>query len=296
MRHMRFIHPDFQLRALDDGGFTILWKKKPVGKTLPLTQLTPPRGPDCFIIGSGPSVVDLDLSRLGRYPCFGVNGSILKSIGNGVSYTYLFVTDRKFVLDRFELVRRILDSASDCLFSFSSLGVICEQAPELLADTRLFVLDEVNARYGIPRLELDEFNKQAAANRDFILHPQIKPAQGRVGFSLDIRQGVFTGQTVIYSAVQTACWLGYRRIFILGMDLGGTGHDIRFYESGIQAAPSRLDKDYEPFIRPAFEVAAKFLDKSGVKIYNLSPHSRLPESIIPKLSLSEALRMVNTKE
>lgn len=294
MRHMRSIHPDFQLQKREDGGFQILWKKKLVGHTRPLAELTPSRGQSCFIVGTGPSISGLDLSRLKNHPCFGVNGSILKSSEIGSPFIYYVITDRNFFLDRFDLVRRVVRSDSDCLFSFRGLGAICEQAPEVLSGTRLFLLDEVNAHYGQSRMEPNEFEALAAQNSDFELHARVESTQGRVGFSRDIRQGVFTGQTVVFSALQTACWLGYKRIFIVGMDLGGTGHNVRFYESGKQAASMRLDNDYESFILPAFEVARNLMGATDVEIYNLSPHSRLPDSVIPKLSLTEALRMAET--
>jgi KDO transferase-3 len=103
---------------------------------------------------------------------------------------------------------------------------------------------------------------------------------------------VFTGQTIAFSALQVAVWLGYTRIFILGMDLGGTGDGARFYESGEKAAPMRLGRDYESYIQPAFEVAGKLRSALGIQIYNLSPDSRLPAAIIPKLSFTDALEMI----
>jgi Kdo-III transferase WaaZ len=114
-----------------------------------------------------------------------------------------------------------------------------------------------------------------------------------VGFSKRIERGVFTGQTVVFAAVQVAYWLGFQRVFILGMDLGGTGTLARFYESGSAVASSRLDKDFKPYIIPAFELARRLFEAEGREIYNVSPNSRLPTTIIPKLSFDEALVLSN---
>jgi KDO transferase-3 len=291
MRHMRLIHPDLCLREAGNGAREVLWKTKLIGTTLPLTQLTQARESDCFIVGTGPSLADVDFARLKGRTCFGVNGSILKSTESGVPFTYHIIMDLRFFQNRFELVRQALLSGAECLLSFRGLSVVCERAPELLATAKVFLLDEVNAHYGQPKLTPDAFDRQAEADRDMVLHPHVRRSQGRVGFCLDIRKGVFTGQTIVYGALQVACWLGYRRIFILGMDLGGTGGNARFYEFGKLAAPMRLDRDFEPFILPAFEVARDVLGAAGVQVYNLSPHSLLPDSVIPKRSLVEVLAM-----
>jgi hypothetical protein len=51
----------------------------------------------------------------------------------------------------------------------------------------------------------------------------------------------------------------------------------------------RLDLDYDRYIVPSFEVARDALTQQGVAIYNLSEHSRLPDSVIPKLSFADAV-------
>lgn len=289
MRHMRAAHPDFALRAGGDDAYEILWRHRVVGRTHSLATLRQPRAPDCFIMGTGPSVNECDLSRLRGLDCIGVNGSILKSDEYGLSFRSHVIADRNFFLDRFELVKRVLASGAECLFSFRGLSVICERDSALLASATIFLLDEVAARYGQPKMAPDEFDRHAEADPDLLLHPHRRPSKGWVGFSRDIRKGVFTGQTIVFSALQVAVWLGYRRIFIIGMDLGGTGFNQRFYESGAQAASMRLDRDYDRYIVPAFEVARDALAQQGVAVYNLSEHSRLPDSVIPKLSFADAV-------
>jgi len=291
MRHMRTAHPDFALEAAGDGGFHVLWKRRPVGRTQPLEGLTRAAMADCFIVGTGPSVAELDFPRLRGRVCFGVNGSILKSAECQVPFAYHLIQDRQFFLERFELVQLALGAGPECLLSFRGLSVICEREPALLADAKVFLLDEISAHYGRPKLSPEAFDLWAEGDPDLCLHPQARPSEGRVGYSRDIRKGVFTGQTIVYSAIQVACWLGYRRIFVLGMDLGGSGQSSRFYELGAQAAPMRLDRDYEPYILPAFQVAREVLPGLGVALYNVSPNSRMPDAVVPKCSFAEALEM-----
>ena len=289
LRHMRTAHPDFALLPQDNGGWRVLWQGKTVGHTLPLKALATPSHDHCFIVGTGPSINAVDFQRLRGHDCIGVNGSILKSVEAGVPFRSVAILDRQFFIDRFPLVRQTLLSGTECLFSFRGLSAVCERAPELLADARVFLLDEINGRYGVAKPSPQAFDDNAAVDPELRLHPSLRPSEGRVGYSLNPDKGVFTGQTIVYSALQVATRLGYRRIFMLGLDLGGTGSGIRFYESGAKAAPMRLDRDYEPYILPAFETAATVCKSIGVVVYNLSSDSRLPARIIPKLTLEQAL-------
>lgn len=290
-RHMRNAHPDFRLCGSDGRPDSILWRGAEVGRVLPLERLAKATGPDCFIVGTGPSVNDIDFAALRGRACIGVNGSILKSRQFDVPFRSHVISDRRFFNDRFELVRQVLASGSECLFSFRGLSVICEREPTLLRDARVFLLEEITARYARPKPLPAAFDAAAERDPDLVLHPTRRPSEGRIGFSRDIRKGVFTGQTIVYSALQVALWLGYTRVFILGMDLGGTGRDRRFYEAGAQAAPMRLERDFDAYIQPAFEVVSRLRQDLGVEIYNLSAASRLPADVIPKLPLEDALAM-----
>ena len=79
--------------------------------------------------------------------------------------------------------------------------------------------------------------------------------------------------------------LGFSRVFVVGMDLDSSKG--RFYEQGDAAVPSRLDGDYEDYILPCFELMAQRVVNPGFRVYKLSLESRLPSSVLPKLSLSQ---------
>ena len=61
----------------------------------------------------------------------------------------------------------------------------------------------------------------------------------------------------------------------------------RFYEQGGEAVRSRLDGDYEDYILPCFQLMAERVVNPSFRVYNLSPNSRLPSSVIPKLELDQ---------
>jgi KDO transferase-3 len=287
---MRKLHPDFRLRAWNGkDGYDIFWKGRKVGATKPFHALTRPHSSSCFIVASGRSIAHIDLSALSRKVCFSVNGSIVKFEEHGLRYTYYVVTDKNFARDRFDLVRRGILSGADCLFGFRVLNEIAEREPSLLRADNLFLLQDINARYDEDRLSPSDFDRWVETQPDLVLHDTRRLARGRVGFSKRIERGVFSGQTVVFSALQVAYAQGYRLMFILGMDLGGDGTLARFYESTDKALISRLDRDFEPYIVPSFDLARRVCETEDRQIFNLSLNSRLPETILPKLGFDDAL-------
>jgi Kdo-III transferase WaaZ len=291
--HMKTLHPDFRLEEIGDGpgSCAIVWKRKTIGRTRPLGALTPPRSAECFIVASGPSLADIEFARLRGRVCFGVNGSIVKWVETGVPFSYHAITDRTFVRNRFDLVRQAIRSGADCLFTFRVLSHIAEREPALLGHDRLFLLTEMNAVYGVPQLVPAAFDAWAVQQDGVHLHPTARLTEGRVGFSERLERGVFTGQTVVFVALQVCHALGFQRVFILGMDLGAGGTYARFYERGDAATRTHLYRDFEPYILPSFELARHVTAPSGFEIYNLAPRSRLPADVIPKLSFEAALAM-----
>ena len=291
---MNRLHPDFRIQQSgnsNDPHYDIYWKDKQVGHTAPLTSLQKPTSSQCFIIATGPSLAQTDVSKLAGHTCFGVNGAIDLADSSGLTFQYHLVSDGSFVKDRFPLVRRMIESGAECLFSFAALGMICELDPGLLAAGNLYLLAEMNYRYQVPRLTPEAFRVWAMQQENIILHPDPRYNSGRVGFSRDINQGVFTAQTVVFEALQVACYLKFSQAFILGMDLNASPGQARFYEQDDNIIKSRIDRDYAPYILPAFEVARDMAASHDIEIYNLSMGSRLPDTVIPKISLQDALDM-----
>ena len=97
-----------------------------------------------------------------------------------------------------------------------------------------------------------------------------------------IRPEGFGGGTVAYSALQPLVWLGFRTLYLHGLDLRGASVSPRFYESADARLPSALDRQFDSHIRPAFRDASRLLGARGLRIHNLSPGSALDESVFPK--------------
>jgi len=108
---------------------------------------------------------------------------------------------------------------------------------------------------------------------------------GGEGFSFDLQQGVYSGSTIAYFALQLAVYMGFRQIFYLGLDLRNRGDQTHFFGSDFHS----LNHDHTEFpkMRRSLALAARLLEPRGIEIYNCSPDSTL--ECFPKVSYQWAL-------
>jgi hypothetical protein len=104
-------------------------------------------------------------------------------------------------------------------------------------------------------------------------------------FSANLSLGFFPADTVVYICLQLLCGWDFRDILIFGMDL--TGARRSYFES--DPAPSWLAQRYKGSIEPSLELAVAAARARGISIWNCSPASMLPDSILPKLAPEQAL-------
>lgn len=288
---MAWTHPAFCLRR--DSQYTdshdVVWRNKLVGRIRPSSAIRNRSQGDCFIVCTGPSINDIDLARLADRTVFGVNGAIVNLQQHGCSPKYYTITDIDFFRHRFPLIEQVMSSGASCFFSPEGISVVCERRPELMCHQELYLSEVANHRYLQPRLSAAMFDQIALQDDDMLLHSSIRGKTDCVGFSCDLAKGLFCGRTIAFRAVQIAYHLGFRRIFILGMDLGASGGRVRSYDEKGRERPSLLAQDYDESILPSFEIVRDLCANSEFEVYNLSPDSRLPDSVIPKLSFDEAM-------
>ena len=241
-----------------------------------------PAGDVAHLILSGPSVADIGYSELDLPAVMGVNGSIaLRRSHPHLRFAYYAMLDAGFVSRRRDLVADVL--AQDLLL-FVTPEVLRGIAQLFSPDDircRIAVFEEVHQRAYLPRAQPEQLARTLRDDPDLVLfdaHAPIHP----LGFSLDPARGLFGGGTVAYSALQLLVWLGFRTLYLHGLDLRGASVSPRFYESADARLPSALDRQFDSHIRPAFRDASRLLGARGLRIYNLSPGSALDESVFPK--------------
>lgn len=283
-RHMAELHPQLAL-DLDSNPQRVLWQGNEVATLAPIHHDTNASNDWAFIVGSGPSLKDIDISAIAQHKSVGVNGSVMKFIEHNIAPDYYVIADANFIRERWTIVQQMLALKPHCFFTPSVISAICAIDANQLSDVNFSVFNNHFKNYNQPVTEYTDIIQLAANDSDIITH------DGKVGFSLNPNKGVFTAHTVVYHALQIAYGLGYRRIGILGMDLSENtaSTPTRFYETGRHATPSHVSRDYADRILPSFMVVKYLCERNLLSVYNLSPNSRLPAEVIPKTELSMLL-------
>lgn len=222
------------------------------------------------IIASGPSINDIDYGRLSLSGVMGVNGAIALLDRHAVRFDYYCFNDTGFVRARPELVRRVVEQELLLFTTPLCLWHVLQRMPPEALRCRLFLVENPQRRALLPARTMAQVRRE---------HPEHELAifdlDRALGFSRDIRKGVFDVGTVAYTALQIMAWLGYAEIVLHGVDLRNAAAAGRFYESPADRLPTTLDQYLPGHILPSFNRAASLLRESGVRIVNLSPDGAL---------------------
>ncbi|WP_163835516.1 6-hydroxymethylpterin diphosphokinase MptE-like protein [Spartinivicinus ruber] len=291
-KHMSYIHPSFHLsRVLSDGSRQILWNDKLAYKLRPLTNLKAKHSGACFLLATGPSINNVDLSKISNTPIIAVNGAVKILNQYNIKPQYYMINDVSFFRDRFDYVEEVIDLNTTCFFSAPGLSEICNKNINLLAKADVFLMEKVNHQYGRARLTRRQLNKKIITDPDCFANPNfIDKKQQNIAFSKNIEKGFFEGRTIVYFALQAAYYLGFSEVYILGMDLGpNTEGKIRAYDEEDNPCPSGLVSHFDNHIKPAFETVNGLSKVEEFSVYNLSENSLLPSSIIPKVSFEKVI-------
>jgi len=281
-RHNETLWPFVKVRRDADGrlaGCELRGVRGPA--TTPLEQLARAIAGDAHLILSGPSVAQIDYARCRLGAVMGVNGSIaLRRQRPSLRFDYYAMLDAGFVKRRRDLVAEVL--AQDLTlfvtpevyrwiaFLFDGRAVRC----------RVALFEEVHQRALRPRARPEALEAELAEDPGLVLFDARHPVHAH-GFSLDPPRGLFGGGTVAYTSLQLLAWLGAKTVYLHGLDLTAAAGP-RFYESAASQLPTALDRQFSGHIEPAFRQAGRLLRARGIKVYNLSPASRLGGDVFEK--------------
>lgn len=240
-----------------------------------------------FILASGPSAADFPLDEFADIPVIAMNGSILKCESDLVKPRYYLCDDPSFIEARPMLAAKGVELAertamtADCYQQLALLAPMCLEAKSLYLMSRL---NRYNRRAIIPDKRFAWSIRKDPHLHSYFSLLHAKP--NRVGFSTNMAKGYFGSRTIPLAGLQLACHLGFSRVYLLGVDLNPSAG--RFYEQGDSALPSALDRDYEDYILPSFRLMSERIVAPGrFEVFNLSDNSRLPASIVPRMSIAE---------
>ena len=287
-KHQYNCHPGFDLRR-GQNSCKVIWKKSEIAEIPYASSIQGQFSDSCFIVASGPSLAEIDLTKIASYDSISLNCAIKKFNEFHIKPTHCIIVDHRVFERQWQCVKDTILSGANCFFSYEGLSRICEQDPALLRTGKIYLIESISRQFNIARHDKAAFLAMYRDDADVFLDKNLLEYCRSIGFCGNLKKGVFSGKTVATWAVQLAYGLGYKQQFIIGMDLGGTGKS-HFYADGKNPAPDFM-KDYEPHIRGCFELAKQASQARGFSIYNLSKHSTLPHEIIPKISLDEALSL-----
>lgn len=200
----------------------------------------------CFIVGNGSSLSVADLNALSHHGiiCFGMNGIPMIFKNTKWRPDYYVCEDGK-AMDLFEDL--ILESQLDCVF-------VSDTNKEFLRKAGRF--DQINVFH------------MAIEN-----YTPCMPS-----FSDNMETVLFCGYTVTYVCIQIAVYMGFREIYLLGMDFDyadGDTVEVRHFDEKYHKNQEKINPCRKSENLLAYEAARQYAESHGIKIFNATRGGKL---------------------
>lgn len=283
-RHNENLWPYCRITRAESGEITSLQYR---GRAVPLVPLSAWRGHfsgDALLTATGPSINQMDFSRLPAMTVAGVNGAY--ALRDRLAFNLYIIVDMTFIDQRMDMLEEIISDGTLTLFTtLHGIAKIIDRFTLAAVRCRLALIEDACFRIYQPRVPVDEIARHYGQDS----RVQRSDTHPNLAFSTDIRSGIFDAGTVVFWALQVLLYLGFERVYIAGLDMGNF-HQPRFYETEQDKLPSFLAEKFDEVIVPAFALANRVLRQYGVEVKNLSLGSALSHTIIAKVSLEEAFK------
>jgi hypothetical protein len=110
---------------------------------------------------------------------------------------------------------------------------------------------------------------------------------GANGWSWNLEEGIYSGYTISYFALQLAVYMGFKEIYFLGLDLKNTKKKTHFFGRDFNSKDHNTTEF--PKMRKSFEKIAPMLKEKGIEVFNCSPESSL--TCFPYFDYNEAIKL-----
>lgn len=286
--HNRVYTPRQSIEPADDG-WLIRWAGRGTVRAHDIRDLMAdgPGAPagTASILASGPSIHELVRpERVFLTPVACVNGSVALAHALGRRVSYYLVSDYRFVLDHPDLFRLGVSLADAVVLTPVVAFAALAAAPAAVQDwerlgTPVFLREDLLRPFKRPRPTRVELRQDPRV---------LSRPESDIVFSLDPTRGIAPAGTVVYDALQLLFGIGYRELFMFGVDLSTAA---RFHENGSSRRPE-FAATYERTIAPAFGLVREYLDRFDRILVNGSSRSRLPAEIVPRTEGNELLDLL----
>lgn len=205
----------------------------------------------CFIVGNGPSLIKEDLDKLKNEITFGFNRI----------YYYFDKTDWRpnfYVTEDIKIIQNSIEEINKLNLNY------------------IFTPDFVSLDYGI------RINNSISFRQEYKELGNLGP-----DFSEDILEKISWGGTVAYTAIQMAVYMGFKEIYLLGIDHNfrvtqNSKGEITVDETAKDYFTEEYNKDQENLYIPNLDNSTKsyikardYCDKNNIKIVNLTRGGKL---------------------
>jgi hypothetical protein len=237
-----------------------------VAPAAPLKALTERASDEIFVIGSGPSLRDQDLSRLPDRSALLLNGAI-SLIGGPVREPLAVVMeDERFVWRHFHDIIAKVPAGAVAILSAEVIRAICEIEPRWFTEKRVIPLFDARKPMRGAVLSVEELRGQ-----DWVRLSD----DSATGFSSAPDKGVFKAGSVAVSAMQFALACRPRRVGLLGVDISNAvAGAARFNEKDGKVAFTGVARAQSKIVAH-LTLAREIALSQGIEVTNYSSVSAL---------------------
>ncbi|CAI0760728.1 UNVERIFIED_ORG: Kdo-III transferase WaaZ [Serratia quinivorans] len=280
-RHNENLWPYVKIERAESGEIAVLEYKR---QTVPIVTLSALKdscqGP-VLLTATGPSVKKMCFSDIPDMPAIGVNGAYCLS--QQVRFRFYVIVDMGFIDRRPDIIQDIILESDLILFTtVHGVAKIIDRFTLVGVKCRFAVVEDAAFKIYNPKIN-------PLALWEHYRHDQcvdFSPVCKSIAFSHDIRHGIFDAGTVVYWAFQIIAFLGFKQLFIAGLDMNNF-HLPRFYETPENQLPTFLPEKVDDLIIPAFSHAGERMKKKNIVVRNFSLGSAIDTSIFEKVDCND---------
>lgn len=214
------------------------------------------KGERCFIVATGPSLTTDDLDKIKDEYSFSMNSGALCFNETLWRPDFYFCQD-EYVYGK---IRNVVENLSQ------------QDLPNV------WVSDSIKKKYVIP----GRFNVFPLHYLDHKMNH--KKGYGEFKFSSDCYSCIYDAYTVTFSAMQMACYMGFKEIYLLGCDCNYNVPKAHFIEYGHKDPKAAIMGDKMIVAHKEFK---KFADMIGVKVINCTRGGML--EVYPRKKIEEII-------
>lgn len=226
------------------------------------------KGQRCFIVATGPSVTIDDLELLKDEYTISMN-SIVNVLDKTTYRPDIYMLQDRSVYNKIDHDKFDLLKPESVYIGISNMGRYCHTGIKKKHIKNkiwnLFYLDSADIWYDLV------FNSDA-----------YKPS-----FSDDCQYKVMDGSSVVYSCVQLAVYMGFKDIYLIGVDCNFKGKIRHIGEYDKSESLPHADAAQKNLIK-TFKFAKFYLNKRKVNLYNATRGGNL--EVLPRVNIEEVLK------